>query len=1496
MRIRIGKSISEFGEQVTHPSGGGKRISELGEQILHPAGGGKRIKMIKQERDEEVDLEDNPGDDMDVKMKLMEADDDEKNDNKYSAKSDIEYLMGEEEIENDKEPEMSENVQYEEQALEIKKEFENGWQIVDSLPPGWKFREILGSMGTRQFMLSPKGKIFPCRRLALKYMIENSFPQDDLATMKQMLVHERWQDHTLLPEGWLYRDDTVTAGNSKEFISMDGVLHRSFKHALAYLKGSPYVSYQVLQNMEEFNLSVMKKSRSDMDWREDENLPPDWKTKKGFNCDYFLCPSGERQFQGRRMALQFMIQNGHSEDDTEVMRKSMVAEGWIKNDCLPEGWLVKENGSQGKNLTSAFLLSREGHLFKSCKNAIDYMKLNKSYNEDDMENILKIYKKVQNNKRIDEYGWVTSESLPPGWKMRSPPGSDKKFFISSDGQSFNARRLALQFMIENKFDRLEIDQMRLSMEEDGWKTSEHLPTDWIYKVIITSSKQYSVNINILSDQADKFESYLSAIKFMESSEKYCDKDIEGVNKLLAENTKDWRKSTFLVDTSKVDHPLPKGWRVRPCGSRNYIVSPQGQQFPTRKKALQSMIQEEIYEDQDVEMMRTSMQDEGWKFTDLLPLHWIYKTGEGEHRKDAITILTETGEPFHSYLAVIKYMEAGTEFGEVDIRNVNQLLSVVKGVRTGVNVKQEVDLPAGWWSRTLGQHNFIISPEGEQFANKRKALESMAQNGAFEEDKNIMRKSMEDDGWRTSELLPPGWLFKYVNINSSTKVDLVTQDGIKFSSYVSAIKYLESTPLYNEEDVGKLSLLSEENTKSSRIAGTRAYIKSEAEEATLGLEPPPGWKVCVVGKHRYMVSPQGEMFKSLRKALQHMVKQGFQDQELEAMRRCLGQDGWQTSEFLPKNWLFKVKHGNAPSKQNIQNIHILTEEGEQLESYLAAIKILESDPRFGLEDVEKINELISHNTKSWRLKAEQLSIPSAEEVTLPEGWRTRVCGTQHYTVSPEGEQFQSRRKALQHMVAKGNPPNQVELMRDAMAADGWVKSDLLPNDWRYHSNEKRRDNAFLLPDGEVIRGKEIAVTKLDSQEQRYDLAMLCKMRAVRRREDHEGWEEDDNTLPEGWKSRRSGQSKIFISPDGSQFMNRRLAIKRMLEDGCPEKMLERVRSGLAEEGWEEDIQLPCSWRFKTIKGGSGQGKEHLKLLTAGGDTLEGRDAALSLVKAGQEYSEKEFEQLKIFIDIQRVRATSVRYEWNENDDTIPEGWKSRFGGSKQFFLSPDGLSFPCRRAGLQYMVKERFEEEEVEEMRDLLKHEGWQRSEDLPRNWLLKPPSDTAAHYSFHFVNELGDKLESTRAAVDYVKKTDADNTEDMAKLSKFSRQTRDQSEQGLCIRKVKVEKSFEISIKQEPTDKIIIQQEIKVESKTKGSKTALVWEEDPSLPVGWKTRLGKGGMEIFMTAGGQQLVSRHSALDHLLRTGAAQVNIKRSQPPEYCKTLNSKNFRRMWKP
>ena len=76
----------------------------------------------------------------------------------------------------------------------------------------------------------------------------------------------------------------------------------------------------------------------------------------------------------------------------------------------------------------------------------------------------------------------------------------------------------------------------------------------------------------------------------------------------------------------------------------------------------------------------------------------------------------------------------------------------------------------------------------------------------------------------------------------------------------------------------------------------------------------------------------------------------------------------------------------------------------------------------------------------------------------------------------------------------------------------------------------------------------------------------------------------------------------------------------------------------------------------------------------------------------------------------------------NDESIPLGWKTRFGGSKQFFLSPDGQLFPNRKACMEFMIRTSFKEEEIEEMRRCLVHEGWESNPILPEKWLYKKGS------------------------------------------------------------------------------------------------------------------------------------------------------------------------------
>ena len=72
----------------------------------------------------------------------------------------------------------------------------------------------------------------------------------------------------------------------------------------------------------------------------------------------------------------------------------------------------------------------------------------------------------------------------------------------------------------------------------------------------------------------------------------------------------------------------------------------------------------------------------------------------------------------------------------------------------------------------------------------------------------------------------------------------------------------------------------------------------------------------------------------------------------------------------------------------------------------------------------------------------------------------------------------------------------------------------------------------------------------------------------------------------------------------------------------------------------------------------------------------------------------------------VQTREQNFAWNEDDKTIPAGWKSRLGGSKWMFLSPSAEQFPTRVAALQHQVQGGQDSRQVDEMRSLaMEHEG-----------------------------------------------------------------------------------------------------------------------------------------------------------------------------------------------
>ena len=67
--------------------------------------------------------------------------------------------------------------------------------------------------------------------------------------------------------------------------------------------------------------------------------------------------------------------------------------------------------------------------------------------------------------------------------------------------------------------------------------------------------------------------------------------------------------------------LPTGWKSRICGDREFVVSPEGEQYGSSRLALMELVRRGV-DESVLEAFRNSMLD--WKRSKLLPEGWMYR--------------------------------------------------------------------------------------------------------------------------------------------------------------------------------------------------------------------------------------------------------------------------------------------------------------------------------------------------------------------------------------------------------------------------------------------------------------------------------------------------------------------------------------------------------------------------------------------------------------------------------------------------------------------------------------------------------------------------------------------------------------------------------------------------------------------------------------------------------------------------------------------------------
>ena len=311
---------------------------------------------------------------------------------------------------------------------------------------------------------------------------------------------------------------------------------------------------------------------------------------------------------------------------------------------------------------------------------------------------------------------------------------------------------------------------------------------------------------------------------------------------------------------------------------------------------------------------------------------------------------------------------------------------------------------------------------------------------------------------------------------------------------------------------------------------------------------------------------------------------------------------------------------------------------------------------------------------------------------------------------------------------------------------------------------------------------------------------------------------------------------------------------MIEENYPKDDVAKFREQLLQDGWEEDGLLPQGWRVRRLS------DKKVEFLTNQGSRKVGFKIASEELRLG-DYSQEAVEDMAMFREIETVRRLVSLYNWEADPGTLPQGWRVRVSvgkRGKRFYLSPEGVQFSNRRAGLQHMLKEGQGWQEVTAMRGMLRHEGWQQSKHLPGNWFYKQLIGTQNYRApCYILSEEGAMFDSFQGCVDYMMAHGQKYPEStVAALQTFM------AEQAKSLRLQAAgtdipQKTLDFSKTEkelnESKDSTAAKGQTQIFNKQIDKETSN-WMEDPSLPLGWryKTLNGKSEAKQYLAPGGEK--------------------------------------------
>ena len=343
------------------------------------------------------------------------------------------------------------------------------------------------------------------------------------------------------------------------------------------------------------------------------------------------------------------------------------------------------------------------------------------------------------------------------------------------------------------------------------------------------------------------------------------------------------------------------------------------------------------------------------------------------------------------------------------------------------------LPQGWRSRRSEGGSDLISKDGIVFKDRTTAmmhlLQELSRDVYSRHEVTDMASCLVHEGWTDHTMIPDGWKIR----RTKSVSDFLTRDGTLLPNYSEAMKYV-----CDPKNKNKMSPQEQRNFKESWESLARNATPQTLPEILMPPEEkegvlPTGWtREKLDEKLIKITAPDGSVFFSRIKAMEHMIEEGVGQEHILSLWRELDQEGWVFAvPHLPQGWGVRGEGGLS--------YLFLTRELEVLVSSEQALAYIENEDNYTGEDYKRMDRWVDQlKGGDWE-----------EDADLPIGWKQREDEEEDtlYLEGSTGTVLTGRVALIRQLLQQGEEGGVVLGLWQTLDMEGWMTDPALPPGWK-----------------------------------------------------------------------------------------------------------------------------------------------------------------------------------------------------------------------------------------------------------------------------------------------------------------------------------------------------------------------------------------------------------------------------------------------------------------